>query len=114
MATLTDPMTLLLPGPWSRVRGPPAVRCCLRTGRWTPSHSSGGRRCPAGRVRSARLAAFGVDQLGEPADLPVHRLQAVALELERVAVEPLAGAGQRRAQALSLLLDGPAAAFEDP
>ena len=30
---------------------------------------------------------LGLDQLGEPADLAVHRLEAVLLELQGVAVE---------------------------
>src|SRR5215472_7554314 len=56
---------------------------------------------------------FGGDQLFEPTDLALTRLEPVALQLERVGVEPLGRAGQDVAQALPALLDPPAPALED-
>src|SRR3954447_19360212 len=119
MATLTLPMGAPVLGPGGpRVTGPAGPG-----GGRAGSGGAGGR---AGRVRgwlrgragraipAGGVAALAVDQLGQPADLAVHRLQAVLLELERVAVEALAGAGQRRAQPFTLLLDGAPAALQDP
>src|SRR4051812_40770527 len=108
MATLTLPMCA---PSFSDPAGPMA-----RTGwRSRTSWSGGGARGVGLRIGlvSGRAAALVVDELGQPADLAVHRLQAVPLQLERVAVDPLAGAGQRRAQALALPLHGPAPALED-
>src|SRR5215213_3354245 len=71
-----------------------------------------GLRGPSGRTvgpGSGGAAALVVDQLGQPADLAVDRVKPVALQFEGVAVDALAGAGQRRAQALPLALDGAAA-----
>src|SRR3954454_3315692 len=68
---------------------------------------------PAGLI-PVGFPTLDLDQLREPADLPVHRLQAVPLELEGVAVQPLTGAGQRGPQALPLPLDGAPTALEDP
>ena len=59
------------------------------------------------------IGLFPVDQFVEPAHLPVRRLQAVFLQLERVAVQPLARAGERAANAVPPLLYSPTAAFED-
>ena len=55
-----------------------------------------------------------VDELRQPADLAVHRLEPVALQLERVAVDALAGPRQRGPQTLPLPLDRAPAALEDP
>ena len=61
-----------------------------------------------------RAVSFGGDQLVEPADLALHGLEAVALELEGVAVELLAGAGDRGAGVRLALLEPAAPALEDP
>src|SRR5690348_568103 len=108
MATLTAPMTLLLCGGRRAHR---SLRWCWSGGaRWIGGLRLRGLR---GLARRRGAAPFGVDEFGQPADLPVHRLQAVALQLDRVAVEPVAGAGQRGTQALALALDGAPAALED-
>jgi len=60
------------------------------------------------------VAAFGLDQLGEPADLAVDRFQPVPLELEGVAVEPFPGAAERGPQPLALALDRAPPALQDP
>jgi hypothetical protein len=106
MATFTDPMNFSFfldrGGPVDTDRG----RSGGDGGTGTPSVclvclvcSGAARRAAfcltACRIRLRRLTALAVDQLRQPADLPVHRLQAVALELEGVAVDPLAGAGER-------------------
>src|SRR5687768_17072561 len=52
-------------------------------------------------------------QLVEPAHLPLHRLEAVTLQFEGVAVETLAGAGERRPHALPALLQPAAPTLED-
>src|SRR3954452_18564087 len=101
--------------PWTdslrRTRsGPDDVRGSVRVVR------SGGavrRRCGP-RWCVARVVAFVVDQLGEPADLAVDRVQAVALQFERVAVQLLLGAPQRVEEPVALALDRAPAALEDP
>ena len=57
--------------------------------------------------------ALAVDQLVEPAHLALDRLEAVPLQLEGVAVEPLAGASERGAQAVAALLQAAAPPLED-
>ena len=54
-----------------------------------------------------------LDQLGEPTDLAIRRLEPVLLQLEGVAIQPLAGAGQRRAHALAPFLHPAAPSLED-
>ena len=55
------------------------------------------------RAALVGAAAFGRDQLGQPADLAVDRFQPVLLQLQGVAVQPLPGAGQRGPHAVGLL-----------
>ena len=103
------PWILLLPGPLGSCgRGPGLVRG------WCGG-IAGGCRPRRLRVLGLRcLAALGVDELVEPADLAVHRLQPVPLQLEGVAVDPLPGPRERGPEPFPLLLDGAAAALEDP
>src|SRR5215218_580369 len=69
----------------------------------------------AGPVRrSVPLAQLGVDQLVEPADLALDRVESVLLQLQRVAVELLPGAGQPGPQAVAALLDPAPPALQDP
>src|SRR3712207_1150574 len=128
MATLTLPMGAPVLGQW--VPGYPDRWWSGTDGRMDGSGRSGGARPRVGRIRgwlsgragrigreplsSRRAASLVVDQLGEPADLSVHRFQAVALQLQRVAVEALAGAGQRGPEALPLPLHCAPATFQDP
>src|SRR6185437_13115945 len=67
------------------------------------------------RLRGCGLlfAPLGVDQLVEPADLALDRVEAVLLELEGVSVELLPGPGQRHAEAVAPLLHPPPAALQD-
>src|SRR5215204_2890862 len=98
--------------PWTvslqRTRaGPDDVRIWLRWCR------SGGRvrgLLPGGSGADV-VVALVVDQLGEPADLAVDGVEAVALQLEGVAVQLLLGAAQRVPQPVALPLDGPPAAL---
>src|SRR3954453_10936092 len=69
-------------------------------------------RRPGRRV--AGLLALAVDQLGEPAHLAVHGVQAVPLQLQGVAVQLLLGATQRVHQPVPLALDGAPATLQDP
>ena len=69
-------------------------------------------RCGRGR-RGGVTPPLVVDQLGEPAHLALDGLQAVPLQLEGVAVEPLAGARERGAEAVDALLEPRPAALED-
>src|SRR3712207_3195389 len=125
MATLTDPIDISLFSDlvrsWTRTADGPAGG----GGRGAPAGSSGRcrsglgwrlcRRVPlGGAVVSTPLAVgqLAVDELGQPADLTVDGVQTVALQLEGVAVQPLAGPAQRGPQALALPLDGAAAALE--
>src|SRR3954462_6179382 len=98
MATFTDPMTLLVLGPGGPVNADRAVRAVTADGGGQPSRCLGrARRClvgGAGLPCSARFRAFGVDEVGPPADPRVHRLQAVTLQLEGVPVESLTGLRQ--------------------
>ena len=50
---------------------------------------------------------FVGDELLQPADLALARVESVPLEFQRVGVEPLGGPAQRGAQALAPLLDAP-------
>ena len=70
----------------------------------------------SGAAACAVLAAdraLGLDQLGEPANLALHRLEAVAVHLDRVAVDPLTSAPHGAAEALALLLEPDAPTLED-
>src|SRR5881227_666495 len=60
------------------------------------------------------LCALAPDQLVEPPDLALDRLQPVLLQLERVVVDPFPSACQRGAYALQPFLETAAPAFEDP
>src|SRR6516165_2360508 len=62
--------------------------------------------------RGARLALRG-DQLVEPADFPLDRLQAVPVQFERVAVQPFPGPRHRRPDAVQPLLKPGPAALQD-
>src|SRR3954452_10815433 len=57
--------------------------------------------------------ALSGDELAEPADLAVNRLETVLLQLERVAVELLSGAPQRAGHLFPSLLEPTAPALED-
>src|SRR3712207_4151045 len=118
MATLTDPMgspssSRTGCGRWTRTADGPAGGG--GRGALPPGLSGTGRsglrrrlvrRCRGvpgvGAVGSAPLALvqLSVDELGQPADLAVDRVQTVALQLEGVAVQPLTGPAQRGPQAL--------------
>src|SRR3954449_3905234 len=116
MATLTLAMDCLPPV------GPPGPGWCVRAGaRWCCSGGAGW--CCSWGVRGVVLGArvvgsgvvlLAVDQLGEPADLAVDRVQAVPLQFEGVAVELLLGAPQRVQEPVALALDRAPAALEDP
>src|SRR5689334_2876525 len=98
MATRTEPIRLPSFPVFRSLRDRPgAARDGLRV--------VGGLRLP--------VDPFVVDELGQPAHLVLDRLQPVALELERVAVEPLARAGERAAHAVEALLQPTAATLED-
>src|SRR6266542_6730234 len=92
MATRTEPIRLLL----FLFRGAGRVR---------------------GHVRWERLALVVAplrrDQLIQPPHLALHGLQAVSLQFERVAVEPLPGAGERGTYPFQALLQPAAPALED-
>src|SRR3569833_3601649 len=60
------------------------------------------------------LCALAPDQLVEPPDFALDRLQPVLLQLERVVVDPLTSPGQRGTYALQAFLEAAAPAFEDP
>jgi hypothetical protein len=55
-----------------------------------------------------------LDELVEPAHLPLGAVEAELVKLAGVPVDLLAGAGQYCAEALAPLLDGPSAPLEDP
>jgi hypothetical protein len=56
---------------------------------------------------------FGGDELLEPSHLALHGFKTVALKLEGVAVEPLAGSTQRRGDVFLTLLEPATPALED-
>src|SRR4051812_11856805 len=89
MATRTEPIRMLLCS-WLRgdVLAPSAVVICL-------------------------LRALASDELVEPPDLTLDRLEPVFLKFERVVVHALSRTGQRRAHALQAFLQPAAPAFED-
>ena len=64
-------------------------------------------------VVTALLRVFVRDQLVEPAHLALAGVEAELVQLAGVAVDLLAGPGQRGAQALPALLDGAPAALQD-
>src|SRR5262249_41405925 len=61
---------------------------------------------------AARLPLRG-DQLVEPADLPLNRLEAVPVQFQRVTVQALPGPRHRRPDAVQALLQPSPAAFQD-
>src|SRR5680860_1218216 len=66
-------------------------------------------------VRTAAGAtALMVDQVVQPADVPLDRLQPVPLQLGRVLVQPLARPGEGLPDAVQPLLQPAAAPLEDP
>src|SRR4051794_436714 len=96
------------------------------------SGAVGGRRAGAARVlggrgrggrgrlpfvgsssAALRLPLLGGDQFVQPADLALGGLQPDAVQLARVVVDLLAGARQRRPQALPALLHAATPALED-
>src|SRR3954451_11359234 len=77
--------------------------CCSRAG-WCGLFARG---------LSPGVVLLAVDQLGEPADLAVHGVQTVPLQLEGVAVELLLGAPQRVHEPVALPLDRAPPALED-
>src|SRR5512135_2563216 len=105
MATRTEPIGI----PLSNTVG----------GRVVPGPGrGGGRRMPrrGGGVlggAARRLLALARDELVEPAHLALDALEPVLLQLEGVAVEPLAGTGQRRAERVEPLLEPGPASLED-
>ena len=58
-------------------------------------------------------APLGLDQLGQPAHFALDGLEPVPLEFEGVAVDALAGAGDRRLHVVEPLFEPVAAALED-
>ncbi len=76
---------------------------------WSVRAWSGGGFGRAGRP----LPPLVVDQLGQPADLAFHRVETVLLQFERVPVQALPGARERRPQAVPALLDPAPAALQD-
>src|SRR5262249_13441394 len=71
-----------------------------------------GGRAPGGCARA--FPPLRGDELVQPADLTLDRFQAVPVELERVAVEPLPGPRHRRPDAVEPLLQPGPPAFQDP
>src|SRR6478672_2352415 len=65
-----------------------------------------------GWVGGVPVAALGVDEVRQPADLPLHRLDAVALELRGVRVDLLLGQRELVLDAVQTLLEAGAAPFE--
>src|SRR5260221_4019804 len=66
-------------------------------------------------ARGLRVRApLGSDQLVQPADFALYRLQSVPLQLEGVAVDALPGPCEARAERLDPLLKPAAPAFPDP
>ena len=71
---------------------------------------------PGRRGLLSRLAArlpLRCDQLVEPADLPLHRLKAVPVQFERVAVQALPGPRHRRPDGVQPFLQPGPAALQD-
>src|SRR6478736_6280175 len=64
-------------------------------------------------VAGRELVTLLVDQLVEPADLPVGALQAQLVQLGGVGVESLGSTGHRCPQAFSSFLDPPSTALQD-
>src|SRR6185312_8381535 len=60
------------------------------------------------------LVMLGADELVEPPDLAFDRLQTMALEFQRVSVDPLPGLGDLLADQIQPLFQTRPAAFEDP
>src|SRR6478672_9273177 len=65
-----------------------------------------------GWVGGVPVAALGVDEVRQPADLPLYRLDAVALELRGVPVDLLLGQRELVLDAVQTLLEAGTAPFE--
>src|SRR5581483_265450 len=63
----------------------------------------GGRRRTVVVLTGVRGGPFALDELGQPPDLTVDRVETVFVQFAGVAVEPLARAGEAGAHALALL-----------
>src|SRR5690349_11218682 len=102
--TRTEPMGLSL-----------SVLGLLAAGRWCWSDRVLGAGAVGGPVGSAGMlvATFGPDEVGEPADLALHGLDAVALELPGVAVDLGLRAGQLVLDPGEALLEPRAAPLQD-
>src|SRR4051812_20652542 len=104
MATRTE----LIPYSFSFAALGLAGRCGggRRAAGWTALRRTG--RCaprPVGVVEVRHVAgALGVDEVAQPAHLAFDRLEAVLLQLERVAVEALPSAGHRLAHTVEPFL----------
>src|SRR6266481_645936 len=106
MATRTEPMRI-------------APCLVMRSEDRSPVLDDGGRSAafcviPASAAGLRTRLPLRRDQLVQPADFSFHRLQAMPLQFERVAVHALAGAGRGGAEAVQPLLEPAAPTFEDP
>src|SRR5215469_5434481 len=105
MATRTDPIS---DGSFT-----PAVHGGFTRGTAVPA---GGRQgAAASRLGLATRTGFSLrgDQLVQPADFPLDRLQAMLVQLQGVAVQALPGPGQGRAHALHPFLEPAAPSLQD-
>src|SRR4051812_49395104 len=82
--------------------------------RGAPFSLDAGTRSRPSAVLFVLLCALAPDQLVEPPDLALDRLQPVLLQLERVVVDSFPSTGQRGAYALQPFLEATAPAFENP
>src|SRR3954469_14459414 len=82
--------------------------------RGAPFSLDAGTRSRPSAVLFVLLCALAPDQLVEPPDLALDRLQPVLLQLQGVVVDPLPSPGQRGAYALQPFLEAAAPAFENP
>src|ERR1022692_750862 len=106
MATRTEPITMLLYLPLPTTDNLRPLLGWSGVAAWSVVPG------PAARL-SVRLP-FPGDELVEPADLALDRLQPVTLQLKGVAVDPLPGPGQPGAERIDPLLKPAAPALKDP
>src|SRR5512135_1028509 len=99
MATRTEPIRMTPSCPCSCVVGTPLAGVGLVGRRWAD--------------RAGVSLPFRGDQLVQPADFPLDRLEAVLLEFEGVTVDSLPGAGEGGADGFHPLLQPTAAPFQD-
>src|SRR6187551_1832976 len=89
--------------------GSPRWVASARSWRWHPGRTP--RRSPGNVAR--RPVVLGVDELGEPPDLALDRLEPVAVQLEGVLVETLAGPLDGGLRTVTALLEPGPSTFED-